>query len=274
MSNKKPKLPSPVGAVDLVELKKAKKAIAEKACLDYLSQALDYIRKAGNYQEVKEILSRAEAIRVFAQQMRLADEIEGEAFNVKAVAKRKMGELEETRVKNRGGRKPKTGPTPPTGIPTNRELGIDRHKTKEYRDYASIPEPQFQEALSLPIKQRPKALRRLLPPKGVSPFEYERDFAFGYRKAILLRIYFEQVAHFVESHGVSVGPNPDGVVITKFKGHPILNLPTGRPSGPFDFGLSKARVALKFREAIDKFIKDNDAFYEGIPESEREFNKF
>ena len=96
------------------------------------------------------------------------------------------------------------------------------------------------------------------------PVGYNINFAFGYSKAVTMCNYQAEIKAFALSDGKSTcSPN---VVISEYKGHPILEIPSTKPKYPIRLGLSKARAVIKYINEIAAFVVDNDAKYAGIQE--------
>lgn len=93
------------------------------------------------------------------------------------------------------------------------------------------------------------------------PVGYNLNFSFGYQKAVIMGNYEAEIRAFVSSEGKSAG-NPE-IIISEYKGHPILELPTNKAKYPLRLGLSKARAVVKYIKEIAEFVVDNDERYAG-----------
>lgn len=94
------------------------------------------------------------------------------------------------------------------------------------------------------------------------PVGYNINFAFGYSKAVNMCNYQAEITAFVTSEGKGAGNLK--MVISEYKGHPILEIPSNKPKYPIRLGLSKARAVIKYINEIAAFVVDNDAKYAGV----------
>lgn len=97
------------------------------------------------------------------------------------------------------------------------------------------------------------------------PVGYNLNFAFGYSKAVNMCNYQAEIKTFVDTEGKSAGNAK--LVISEYKGHPILELPTNKPKYPIRLGLSKARAVMKYINEIAAFVVDHDNQYAGVKEA-------
>ncbi len=109
-----------------------------------------------------------------------------------------------------------------------------------YQDYLEVTEYKGNKILNIPV--------------GIN-----QNWAFGFTKAVILSNYSTEIKTFVDSEGTSAG-NPD-VVISEFKEHPVLELPTHKAKYPLRFGIGKAKAILDNLKWINEFIADNEAEY-------------
>lgn len=96
------------------------------------------------------------------------------------------------------------------------------------------------------------------------PVGFNFNFAFGYSKAVVLGAYLDEIKTFVSSEGKRAGSA--GVVISEYKKHPILEIPTHKPKYPIRIGLGKARAVVRYAREIAQFVADYDDQYAGIKE--------
>ncbi len=94
------------------------------------------------------------------------------------------------------------------------------------------------------------------------PVGFNGSMTFGFNKAVLLSLYMDEIHAFFASKGKQGSPN---VVISEYKGNPLIELPTNKPKFPFKFGVTKAGAILECLDHIDKFVNEND---KSIPDSE------
>lgn len=102
-----------------------------------LDGARAMIEKA-NTAQLKEIISRAESLRVYAEQAKKGLEIQNQCAEIKLRAERRIGERLREEVKP-GNPQLSHGST--IGL---EELGIDRHDSSRWQAVASLPEKEFE----------------------------------------------------------------------------------------------------------------------------------
>ena len=114
----------------LVHLMKAKRELALVTRID----------------EVKEIRSKAEALRVYAKQAGESLEMQNNCAEIKIRAERRAGELLQEIDKSRGGRPTKTSNMMlQVSGPTLMELGVSRMQSSRWQTIANIPERIFEQ---------------------------------------------------------------------------------------------------------------------------------
>ncbi len=102
-----------------------------------LDKAKALIEKA-NVSQLKEIISRAEALRVYAQEAKKGLEIQNKAAEIKLYAERRIGKelKEQIKVGN-----PQLSRATTIGL---KELGISRDNSSKWQSVASLPEKEFE----------------------------------------------------------------------------------------------------------------------------------
>ena len=86
------------------------------------------------------------------------------------------------------------------------------------------------------------------------PVGYNLNFTFGFQKAVCLTNHETELRAFVGSEGKGAG-NPK-IVISEYKGHPIIEIPTDKKKYPIRLGLSKARAVVQYITEISEFVCD------------------
>lgn len=110
--------------------------------LDNLSSAKTLIEKA-NTAQLKEIISRAEALRIYAQQAKKGLEIQNQVAEIKLRAERRIGDQLKEMPKNKGAQ----GVGAVTRLdrtPTLKELGIEKNESSRWQAVAGLPEKEFE----------------------------------------------------------------------------------------------------------------------------------
>lgn len=119
-----------------------------------------------------------------------------------------------------------------------------REKEKmDYRDYLEVGEYKGNPTLTIPVG-------------------FNQNFTFGFTKAVIIANHEAELRTFVEKDGKGAG-NPS-IVISEYKGHPIIELPTHKPKYPIRLGLSKARACLSCMTGIAEFIIEHEGRAFGI----------
>ena len=99
------------------------------------------------------------------------------------------------------------------------------------------------------------------------PVGYNINFTFGFQKAVCLTNHEAELKEFVRTNGNGAG-NPK-IVISQYKGHPIIEIPTDKKKYPIRLGLSKARAVAQYMPEICEFVLDCEetAYYgaQGAP---------
>ena len=107
--------------------------------LQNLNNAKAIIEKA-NIHQLKEIISRAEALKVYAAQAKKGLEIQNQVAEIKLRAERKIGEQLKVQVKH-GGQNKKAKLQDVTSL---KELGIEKIESYRWQAVASLPEKEFE----------------------------------------------------------------------------------------------------------------------------------
>jgi len=115
-----------------------------------LNDAVLLLAEFKTIQEVQEFINYAEAARVYATQMKLGLEAMNTATEIKLRAERKAGEMLKETIPHEGGRPRENCTSPSTvfEIPTLKEMGIDRNKSRILQTIASIPEEVFEKHIA------------------------------------------------------------------------------------------------------------------------------
>lgn len=119
-----------------------------------ISQARRAIAEAKSIDEVKDIRDKAEAVRVYAKQSGLSQDIVNDAAEIKIRAEYRAGQLLKEMEKNKGavaGGK-KDGPRghivlPRDTSPTLSALGVSKNESSRWQMLATIPEEEFEAKL-------------------------------------------------------------------------------------------------------------------------------
>lgn len=155
--------------MELVKYDKAKHALAE----------------AKNFDEVKDIRDKAEAMRAYAKQAN-DSELVNMASEIKVRAERKLGEMLADADLNKGGRPPEINrsitttslsddnwPEPPTvktPAPTLSEIGITKDQSSRFQKIAAIPQEHFETAVNM-AKDAASAVTTAFILKSVEPIK-------------------------------------------------------------------------------------------------------
>ena len=114
--------------------------------LAHLMKAKRELALVTRIDEVKEIRSKAEALRVYAKQAGESLEMQNNCAEIKIRAERRAGELLQEIDKNGGGRPTKTSNAMlQVSGPTLLELGVTRMQSSRWQTIANIPEGIFEE---------------------------------------------------------------------------------------------------------------------------------
>lgn len=111
--------------------------IIKSLTLNTLNDAKELIQKA-NVSQLKEIIGRAEALRVYAAQAKKGLEIQNQVAEIKLRAERRIGEKLEKEVKQ-GQRSDLL-----QDVTSLKELGIERIESHRWQAVASLPEKDFE----------------------------------------------------------------------------------------------------------------------------------
>ena len=111
-----------------------------------------------------------------------------------------------------------------------------------YQDYLEVSEYKGNKILNLPV--------------GIN-----QNWSFGFNKAVTLSNYSAEIRAFVDTEGKGVGDTASHIIVSEYKGNPVLELPGQSAKYPLRFGIGKARVAIKYLKEIKEFIADNEAGY-------------
>lgn len=109
--------------------------------LNNLNQAKELIVQA-NFSQLKEIIARADALKVYAAQAKKGLEIQNQVAEIKLRAEKRIGELLKTDIKQGGDR------TARSQVVTLKDLGIDKMQSHRWQQVASLPDKQFEEHLA------------------------------------------------------------------------------------------------------------------------------
>lgn len=115
-----------------------------------LNDAVLLLAEVKTIQDAQKFINMAEAYRVYAQQMKLGQEAQNYATEIKLRAERKAGEMLKETELNKGGRPKKTPTIPCRGFesPTLKEMGINYNKSRILQTIASIPEEVFEKHIA------------------------------------------------------------------------------------------------------------------------------
>lgn len=116
----------------------------ELATITNLDKAILFIEKASHTQ-LKELISYAETVRVYAIQAKKGLQLQNQAVEVKLRAERKLGEWYKKQPKNKGGEPPVAGVQP---VKTLKEMGLDKVKMHRISAIASLPEKDFEKHMA------------------------------------------------------------------------------------------------------------------------------
>jgi len=109
----------------------------ELITIENLDKAKALIEKA-NVSQLKEIISQAEAMKVYAQQAKRGLEIQNQVAEIKLRAERRIGECLKTEIKHGGDRKSSSPDV------TLKDLGIERMQSSRWQAVAGLPEKEFE----------------------------------------------------------------------------------------------------------------------------------
>lgn len=116
-----------------------------------LTKAREAIEQASTFDEVKQIIDKAEAVRRYVRAQGQCLEIQNHAAEVKLRAERKAGELLAVMEKNRGGGDQKSNHRSHDVIgdaPKLADMGIEPMQSHRWQKIASLPEPAFEEYIT------------------------------------------------------------------------------------------------------------------------------
>ena len=126
----------------LVELTRRSLMRTGDSRLASLEQATRLLQHARNVDEVRSIINKAEAARVYAQQARLGLEAQNYAAEVKLRAERRAGELLAEMELRDGGHAKRARSQPATELaapPRLSDLGITRSQSSRWQAIARVP---------------------------------------------------------------------------------------------------------------------------------------
>lgn len=110
--------------------------------LTSLDKAIVFIQKA-SIAQLDELISQAEAVRVYASQSKKGLVLQNQAVEIKLRAERKLSEWLEKQPRNKGAANAVTGVQ--RRVPTLKEIGFERIKVHRLKAIASLPKEDFEE---------------------------------------------------------------------------------------------------------------------------------
>ena len=113
--------------------------------LENLNSAKSIIEKA-NLSQLKEIINRAEALRIYAAQAKKGLEIQNQVAEIKLRAERRIGEQLKTEIKQ-GQRSDLS-----RDVTSLKDLGIERMQSSRWQAVASLPEKDFEKHVAQVMK--------------------------------------------------------------------------------------------------------------------------
>ena len=116
----------------------------ELASISNINKAIVFIKKA-SAEQLKEIISQAEAVRVYSIQSKKGLELQNQASEIKLRAERQLGFWLKTQPKNKGGQ-PVTTVLPV--LSTLKELGLDKMKSSRLQSIATFPQNEFEQYIA------------------------------------------------------------------------------------------------------------------------------
>lgn len=135
---------------------KGEKMIDANQALVKISAARKAIAEAKSIDEVKDIRDKAEAVRTYAKQAGLSQDIVNDAAEIKIRAEYKAGQLLREMEKNKGakgqlrGKDSSGGHTmlpPEDNTPKLSDLGVSKNESSRWQMLATIPAEDFEEKL-------------------------------------------------------------------------------------------------------------------------------
>lgn len=115
--------------------------------LDNLDRAKALIEQASTSQ-LKEIISKAAAMRVYSQQAKRGLEIQNQCAEIKLRAEKRLGNLLKEMPKDNKGGDRKSQSQCTTVIPTLKDLGLDKYQSSRYQAVASLPDKEFEKHIA------------------------------------------------------------------------------------------------------------------------------
>lgn len=139
-----------------------------------VEKARTYLAHCRDFDEVKKLRDKSEAIAIYHRSQKAADESVVHATNISHHASRRLGELVREMPKNDGGRPKKTGnQREPVSDPTLSDLGITKKESAKWQAMAAIPEKEFEATLAEAVEAKKPvtatALIRMAPKKEKPP---------------------------------------------------------------------------------------------------------
>ena len=116
----------------------------ELVSLTNLNKAIIFIQKA-SVAQLEELISQAEAYRVYAIQSKKGLELQNQAAEIKMRAERKLAEWYKKEPKNKGGKLPVAGVQP---VKTLKEMGLDKVKMHRISALFELPEKDFEKHIA------------------------------------------------------------------------------------------------------------------------------
>lgn len=119
----------------------------------HVERAREQLAEARRLVDVKDMLDRAEAMRLYLKRQNATLELQADAFEIQQHALRRLGELVRELPTAPGGRPPKTRPAGETSFGSKaealEELGVARSSANRWERLAEIPLEEFRERLEI-----------------------------------------------------------------------------------------------------------------------------
>jgi len=162
--------------------------------LDNLDKAKALVEQAGLLQ-LKEIISRADALKVYAQQAKRGLEIQNQCAEIKLRAEKRLGGLLAEMPKQAGARGigKKVESQEVTPLSTLKDIGLTKMQSSRYQAVASLPDKEFEKhiaevkksneelttvgviKLARDLKQADRTIQDLTPPL-ISKIQHPKEF--------------------------------------------------------------------------------------------------
>lgn len=117
-----------------------------------IDKAKNFLMQATNLMEVNHVIAIASAAQTYARQVKASTETMNQASAIRLRAERRLGELLKVTEKNKGAKAGKTGTKGKPALdptPTLAESGISKKLSSRAQELASVPEDEFEAAISI-----------------------------------------------------------------------------------------------------------------------------